>query len=132
MNLLDLFKINMQKLKNKKDFYFSLQRGIKRGKWFSFIELIIVISIISIIWVFWISSFSDQIDNLKAKATLWKIISNIDNLDNKVNSRKIFDYEIIFEKNKTYYLVNENIFDLENKMYGVLFNGSSILSDEVK
>ena len=82
-------------------------------KWFSLIELIIVISIIAIISVFWISSFSDQIDNLKFKNILWEISGDLKDLDNKVNTRQIFDYEVIFEKNKRYYLVNENIFDLD-------------------
>jgi len=37
-------------------------------------------------------------------------------LDNKINNREIFDYEVVFEKNKNYFLINENIFDLDNKL----------------
>ena len=84
--------------------------------WFSLIELIIVISIIAIISVFWASSFSDQIDSLKFKNTLWKISWDLKDLDNKINNREIFDYEVVFEKNKNYFLINENIFDLDNKL----------------
>lgn len=89
---------------------------MKNKNAFSFVELIIVISILSIITIFWVSSFSSQIDSLKLKSTLSKISGDIKDLDNKVNSKQIFDYEIEFIKEKKYFLVNENIFDLNNKL----------------
>jgi hypothetical protein len=53
---------------------------------------------------------------LKFKNILWEISGDLKDLDNKINSREIFDYEVIFEKDKNFYLINENIVDLENKL----------------
>ncbi len=89
---------------------------MKNKNAFSFVELIIVISILSIITIFWVSSFSSQIDSLKFKSTLSKISGDIKDLDNKVNTKQIFDYEIKFIKWKKYFLISENIFDLNNKL----------------
>ncbi len=101
------------KKNEKKSSLSTLWNGIIAEFWFSLIELIIVISIIAIISVFWMSSFSNKIDSLKFKNILWEISGDLKDLDNKINSKQIFDYEVILEKNQKYYLFNENIFDLD-------------------
>ena len=91
---------------------YPIGRGIWK-QWFTFIELMIVISILAILSVAWIMSFGDKIDNLKANSILEEFSWDIWDLDNKVANKQIFDYEIILEKWKKYYLVNENIFDTD-------------------
>ena len=89
---------------------------MKKIKAFTFIELMIVISILAILSVAWIMSFGDKIDSLKANSILSEISWNIWDLDNKVSNKQIFDYEIIFEKDKNYYQINENIFDTDYQL----------------
>lgn len=89
---------------------------MKKIKAFTFIELMIVISILTILSVAWIMSFWDKIDGLKANSILSEISWNIWDLDNKVANKQIFDYKIIFEKDKNYYQINENIFDTDYQL----------------
>ena len=80
----------------------------KIKKWFSFIELIVVISIMAIVMWAWIAYFGDFVDSMKYKNELEKLKDNIRILENQVLEKEIFDYEVIFEKDKNYYLINEN------------------------
>ena len=106
MNLLDLLSENMQKSKNKG---------------FTLIELLIVIAIIAIMSVIWISSFSRQIDSFRNQKILWNILWDIRSLDNKVANKDIFDYKIQFLKDKKYYIISENTFDID---YSLEFDDS--------
>jgi hypothetical protein len=45
---------------------------------------------------------------MKYKNELEKLKDNIRILENQVLEKEIFDYEVIFEKDKKYYLINEN------------------------
>jgi hypothetical protein len=45
---------------------------------------------------------------MKYKNELEKLKDNIRILENQVLEKEIFDYEVIFKKDKKYYLINEN------------------------
>ena len=85
-------------------------------KWFSLIELIIVISIMAIISVWGLSYFTGFIDDLKISNAVYEIKGDLDSLDNKVNKKEIFDYELYFSGSSLYYYSYENIFDLDYKL----------------
>ena len=77
------------------------------------VEVIVVISILIIISSSWIIYFTWFIDDLSFKKTISDIKEKIDSLDNKINKKEIFDYEISFKKWDIYYVSNENLFDLD-------------------
>jgi len=85
----------------------------KKIKAFSMVEVIVVISILIIISSSWIIYFTWFIDDLSFKKTISDIKEKIDSLDNKINKKEIFDYEISFKKWDIYYVSNENLFDLD-------------------
>lgn len=103
-------------------------------KAFSLIELIIVISILIIVSTSWIFYFTDFIDDLKFKKSLGIINDNFEILNNKINKKEIFDYEINLSKWEIYYKSSENVFDLDvyidinninNEIAEISFSGAS-------
>ena len=85
---------------------------VKKIKAFSLVELIIVSSILIIVSSSGVLYFSDFIDDLTFKKTINSINDNFETLDNKINKKEIFDYEIYLSWWTDYYSSSENIFDL--------------------
>lgn len=90
-------------------------KRIKRA--FTLIELLVVVSIISIISFVSINSFFAFISNKEVGLKTEKIYATIKKLDQKVEQKEIFDYEIMIDKNlSASYIVYENVFDREKKI----------------
>lgn len=105
---------------------------MKNKFWFTLVELLVVIGIISIISVFsiwWLNIFLKNQD-FKAK------ISNIENIlseyDLKIKEKEIFYNKIILEKNKSYFLVYEDIEENKVKIENNKIKIENIFSDDNK
>ncbi len=85
-------------------------------KAFSIAELIIVSSILILTSLSGVFYFNSYIEELSFKKSINKIKTKFNSLDNKINKKEIFDYEIVFKKNEPYYISWENIFNLETKI----------------
>lgn len=80
----------------------------KAIKWFTFIELIVIASIIWILWFFSLNSMIDFLKNREFSNKINTLENIIKSQDLKINKKEIFDYNIIFEKEKNYFIINEN------------------------
>jgi prepilin-type N-terminal cleavage/methylation domain-containing protein len=67
-------------------------------KAFSLIELIVVISILIIVSTSGVFYFTTFIDDLSFKKTINDVKNNFETLENKINKKEIFDYEINLSK----------------------------------
>lgn len=74
---------------------------------FTFVELLVVVAIISIIWVLSFWWFKWFLENYEDKMNLSKIYDFITEKNLEISNKKIFSYEMIFEKNKNYFTVFE-------------------------
>lgn len=80
-------------------------------KAFTLPELLIVISIMIIATSWSVFYFNDYIDKLKFDWNLVVIESYFDNLDKKVKSKQIYDYELYLETGKWYFYNYKNNID---------------------
>ncbi len=90
-------------------------------KAFTLIELLIVITIITLISSSWIIYFFKQVSSLKIASEIEKVVDIVDNLNSKVDTKKILDYEIIIKKSDKYWLIySTNNLWLDNKQSLIL------------
>ncbi len=103
----------MKKINKKYNLILLKKEGkIAFDKAFSLVELLVVITIIAIISASWLMYFTDFANNLKIRNAIYEIKGDLEGLDNKINNKKLFDYEIYFEINSLYYYDYKNNFDL--------------------
>lgn len=74
---------------------------------FTMIEILFVITIISFLSVTSITYFHNFVDSKKIDADIYLIKSSIDDLDNRVKNKEVYDYEIDFSWS-LYYLYKYN------------------------
>ncbi len=80
---------------------------------FSLIELMVVVSIMTLVFSWTVFYFTKFIDETELKKNIANIKDSFDSLDEKINNREIFDYEIVLVKDKNFFYSNQNIFDLD-------------------
>ncbi len=101
---------------------------VKRGEatkklWFTLVELIVVIAIITIISVSAFSSFWGFLNTASLNNSLEKFRFTLKDLDTKISSNDLFDYQIILKKNRNwfYYYENINFWDKKQKLETIDF-----------
>lgn len=97
-----------------------------QNKWFTFIELLIVITIIWIVWIFSVWSFVNFYKNKEFTSKINNLEIFLKKEDLKVKNKEVFDYEIKFEKSRSFFVVYEDIF--EEKGLKLNFKNNSQIS----
>ena len=95
------------------------------NSWFTLIEIIVVISIIVLITGSWIFYFNNFLWWVKIKSDISKINSILEEFDNKVKYKEIFDYELYLKSWDLGFYYYENKFDLDNFLKATSLNFAS-------
>ncbi|PZM86739.1 hypothetical protein DLH72_00175 [Candidatus Gracilibacteria bacterium] len=97
-----------------------------QNKGFTFIELLIVITIIGIVGIFSVGSFVNFYKNKEFTSKINNLEIFLKKEDLKVKNKEVFDYEIKFEKSRSFFVVYEDIF--EEKGLKLNFKNNSQIS----
>lgn len=101
-----------------------MKKIFKKG--FTLVELLVVIWIIWLLWFFSINSFLDFLKIREFKLKIDNLENIIKEEDLKINQKENFDYKIILEKNKDYFLIFKNNFSVWEKIILENFSENNI------
>lgn len=86
-------------------------RYFLKNTWFTLIELLVVTSILILVSVSWVFYFNSFVNSYSLKSELSLLKDSFDELDNKVKSKEIYDYELYLSALSLLTYNYQNLFD---------------------
>jgi prepilin-type N-terminal cleavage/methylation domain-containing protein len=81
---------------------------------FTLIELLVVITIITLLTSSWVIYFFRQVSSIQIASEIEEVVDIIDDLDSKIDNKKILDYNIYINKNSLWFTWSINNLWLNN------------------